>query len=295
VGERIHGQAVAERVEIEVRERASVLRAAGVQVGLAMVQVGDHEPSRIYVRRKQVACERAGIRSYVEQLPADTSQADLLRVIDGLNQNPEVHGVLVQLPLPAAISENAVLFAIDPWKDVDGFHYINAGHLATDKSGLRPCTPKGVMRLLSEHGVALRGLHAVVLGRSRVVGRPMAAMLLAADATVTVCHRYTPDSAHFSRQADVVVAAMGKPGTVTASWIKEAAVVIDVGLTRGPDGQIRGDVDFDGVLPKARLVSPVPGGVGPMTIAMLLDNTCEAAERLTAGRSTTRVRASEDT
>ncbi len=280
MGEILSGTAVAAKVKAEVRQRVAALVADGVQPGLAVVLVGDDPASAVYVRHKAKACEQVGIASMVHRLPAATSQATLLELLGELNHSHLVHGILVQLPLPEHLEEHVVLEAIDPRKDVDGFHYVNVGHLATDRAGLEPCTPRGVIRLLVEHGVPLRGRHAVVVGRSRIVGRPMAAMLLACDATVTVCHRHTPDTAALARQADVLVVAVGKPGLVRRDWVKPGAVVVDVGTSRLPDGKLAGDVAWDEVAPIASLISPVPGGVGPMTIAMLLENTCEAAERL---------------
>lgn len=279
MGDVIDGRAVAAKVREEVAGCAAKLRARGVVPTLAVAIVGDDEPSHIYVRSKERACERAGIRSQIHRLPESTSQAALLDLVASLNADDGVHGILVQLPLPRHIRAQVVIDAVDPQKDVDGFHVVNAGHLVTDRTGLAPCTPAGVMRLLSEYDVSLLGAHAVVVGRSRVVGRPMAAMLLAAGATVTICHRYTPDSRPLAKLGDVVIVAVGKAHFVDSSWIKEGAVVVDVGIHRGAEG-LRGDVHFDDVIEKARLVTPVPGGVGPMTIALLLENTCKAAARI---------------
>jgi methylenetetrahydrofolate dehydrogenase (NADP+)/methenyltetrahydrofolate cyclohydrolase len=278
VGEVLDGKALARRVEAQVIARVAALGAQGVAPSLHVILVGEVHASDIYVRHKQRACARVSIGSHVHRLPASVTQAVLCGLIAELNSDPQVHGILVQLPLPDHIQAHIVLNSVDHLKDVDGFHYINAGHLATDRNGLAPCTPKGVMRMLTEHGVTTRGSHAVVVGRSRVVGRPMAAMLLAEDATVTIVHRHTAGPARYTSQGDIVVVAVGRPGLITPHWVKHGAVVIDVGINRTEHG-LCGDVQFDAVLDKAKLVSPVPGGVGPMTIAMLLENTCEAAER----------------
>ncbi|MEZ4265815.1 MAG: bifunctional methylenetetrahydrofolate dehydrogenase/methenyltetrahydrofolate cyclohydrolase FolD [Myxococcota bacterium] len=280
MGEIIDGKAVAARVTTEVSRRVEAMLARDVQPGLAVVVVGDHEPSRIYVRHKVKACERAGIRSAVHHLPASVTQDDALALVERLNADPAVHGILVQLPLPPGLGTRTILHAIDPRKDVDGFHPVNMGQVATGRPPLAPCTPKGVMRLLREYDVPIRGAHAVVVGRSRVVGRPMAALLLAADATVTTCHRHTRDTSEHTARADIVVVAVGVPELVRGHWIREGAVVIDVGISRTVDGRLVGDVCFSEVMPRARLLTPVPGGVGPMTIAMLLENTCVLAERL---------------
>ena len=275
----IDGKRVAKLVETELIDRVGSLRDAGIEPCLAVVLAGDDAASHIYVRRKEKACARVGIRSQTHLLPDDVSESDVLELVHALNANSTVHGILVQLPLPDHINSHRVTNAVDPWKDVDGFHFVNAGHLATDRTGLAPCTPKGIMRLLREYDVSLRGAHAVVVGRSRIVGRPMGAMLLAADATVTTCHRHTASTQAITRQGDVVIVAVGKRELIKADWIKDDAVVIDVGINRTVDNRIVGDVAFDEVSGKTRLITPVPGGVGPMTISMLLENTCEAAER----------------
>ena len=242
-------------------------------------------PTEILMPALSPTMEEGTLAKWLVKEGDTVSSGDLLAEIAALNANPEVHGILCQLPLPAHINVNTVLFSIDPKKDVDGFHFINAGHLATDRVGLKSCTPKGVMRLLAEYGVDLRGKHAVVVGRSRVVGRPMGAMLLAADATVTICHRHTDDTRKHAKMADIVVSATGIAGLVTKEWVKPGAVVIDVGTSRLEDGTLAGDVRFEEVREIASLITPVPGGVGPMTIAMLLENTCEAAEALLAARA----------
>lgn len=280
----IDGRAVARSVREGVVERVDELGRHGVTPGLAAILVGDHEPSRIYVRKKQQACRRTGIASQVHHLPSDTGEAELLERIEALNRDEAVHGILVQLPLPEPLRPRPVLEAIDPGKDVDGFHPLNIGRLSTGRPELAPGTPKGVMRLLHHHRVPLRGRDAVVLGRSRVVGRPMSILLLAEDATVTSCHRHTASVREHAARADVLVAAVGSPGLVRADWVKPGATVIDVGITRRADGSLAGDVAFDEVEPRAGLITPVPGGVGPMTIAMLLENTCALAEARAAAR-----------
>lgn len=279
MGERIDGKAIAAKTRAEVRERVARLTAAHRPPGLAVILVGDDPASQIYVRHKERACAKEGIRSVVHHVPADTPEADVLAMVDALNRDDTIDGILVQLPIPLHISTRTVIKAVDPDKDVDCFHPVNMGYITTSRPVLAPCTPRGVMRILREHDIPLEGKHAVVLGRSRVVGRPMAHLLLAANATVTVCHRHTPDSAALARQADVLVAAVGKPRLVRRDWVKPGAVVIDVGITRMPDGSLSGDVAYDEVIDVARLLSPVPGGVGPMTIAMLLANTVLLTER----------------
>jgi methylenetetrahydrofolate dehydrogenase (NADP+) / methenyltetrahydrofolate cyclohydrolase len=262
--------------------RASVARRvaeAGFTPGLAVVLVGDDPASAVYVRTKDRAAREAGINARTIRMPADTAQDALLRRIDELNADPAVDGILVQLPLPKGIDPQAVIAAIDPAKDVDGFHPLNAGALADGHPLLVPCTPLGVMKLLLAAGIATTGTRAVVLGRSSIVGRPMAALLLGADATVTITHSRTRDLAEECRRADILVAAIGKPRMVQADWIKPGAAVIDVGINRLPDGRLAGDVDFDACAKVAGAITPVPGGVGPMTVACLLENTLTAALR----------------
>ena len=277
MGNIIDGKAVAAKVRVEVAERAAALKAQGVQPGLAVVLVGDDPASQTYVRFKERACEKAGIASTTHRLSGDTPQAGILEVVSALNGDPAVHGILVQLPLPAGIDTDAVLDAISPEKDVDGFHPVNMGRLSAGLDAIAPCTPKGIMRLLEEYDVPLSGKDAVVLGRSRIVGKPIAALLTNANATVTLCHSRTRDQREVSLRADVLVAAVGIPGLVTRDWVKPGAVVIDVGINRLDDGRLVGDVAED-VLDTAGLLTPVPGGVGPMTVAMLLSNTCTLAE-----------------
>jgi methylenetetrahydrofolate dehydrogenase (NADP+)/methenyltetrahydrofolate cyclohydrolase len=275
----IDGNALAQSVRNEVAARVRALSQRGVKPGLAVVLVGDDPASAVYVRNKVKDCEEVGIASTLDRLPAVTSEATLLARIAQLNADPAVHGILVQLPLPAHIDEHRVIEAISPAKDADGFHVSNVGLLMTGKPLFRPCTPYGVMKMLEHAGTSLEGAHAVVIGRSNIVGKPQALMLLAAGATVTVCHSRTRGLADHTRRADVIVAAVGKAGLLTADMVKPGATVIDVGMNRGADGKLCGDVDFAGVSQVAGAITPVPGGVGPMTRAMLLVNTIEAAER----------------
>ncbi len=275
----IDGKAVAARVRERVAgEVAELTAATGVRPGLATVLVGDDPASAIYVRRKREACAEVGIDSFHHEPPADVPQAELAGLLRGLNEDPAVHGILLQLPLPDHLDADAMTLSIDPAKDVDGLHPVNAGLLAQGGDGLAPCTPSGAMELLREAGTELEGANAVVLGRSALVGRPMAALLLAANATVTVCHSRTRDLAAVCAAADVLVAAVGRPKLVTGDMVGEGATVIDVGINRTDAGLV-GDVDFASASERARAITPVPGGVGPMTIAMLLLNTAKAARR----------------
>lgn len=276
----IDGKALAQRVRAEVAQRVEKLKTQGITPGLTVVLVGEDPASQVYVRNKALACEKAGMKSDVIRLPATTSQAELLALIDQLNQDPTVHGILVQLPLPNSLDEHAVIEAIAATKDVDGFHISNAGLLLTGKPLFRPCTPYGVMKMLEDEQVNLRGAEAVVIGASNIVGKPMALMLQAEGATVTICNSKTKDLAAHTRRADVLVVAVGRPQMITGDMVKPGAVVIDVGINRLESGKLVGDVDYDSVAQVASAVTPVPGGVGPMTIAMLLVNTVEAAERL---------------
>lgn len=275
----IDGTAVSRETRAEVARRAAALTSAGVQPGLAVVLVGEDPASHIYVRRKVEACKEAGIHSVLEKYDASLTEADLLARVEALNHDAAIHGILVQLPLPPHIDAQKVIEAIAPEKDVDGFHVASAGALMTGAPGFWSCTPFGCIRLLESTGIDLRGKHAVVIGRSNNVGKPMALMLLQKNATVTICHSATADLAHHTRQADVIVAAVGRAGTLTAEMVKPGAVVIDVGMNRDANGKLCGDVDFAGVSHVAGWITPVPGGVGPMTIAMLLQNTVDAAER----------------
>lgn len=275
----IDGNALAKQLRAEAAQRAAALTARGHQPGLAVILVGEDPASQVYVRNKIKACEDNGFLSSFDRYPADLSEADLLGRIDALNRDPRIHGILVQLPLPRHMDSQKVIETISPAKDVDGFHVASAGALMTGAPGFWPCTPHGCMKMLESIGYDLRGKHAVVIGRSNIVGKPMAMMLLAKSATVTICHSATQDLGAITRQADVIVAAVGKLNLLTADMVKPGAVVIDVGMNRKEDGKLAGDVDFDGVKEVASWITPVPGGVGPMTRAMLLANTLEAAER----------------
>ncbi|MDO8388586.1 MAG: bifunctional methylenetetrahydrofolate dehydrogenase/methenyltetrahydrofolate cyclohydrolase FolD [Polaromonas sp.] len=275
----IDGNALSQQLRGDVARRAAALRARGVVPGLAVVLVGENPASQVYVRNKVKACQDSGLHSVLEQYPATLSETDLLARVDALNRDPAIHGILVQLPLPAHIDAQKVIEAISPEKDVDGFHVASAGALMVGQPGFWPCTPYGCMKMLESIGYELKGKHAVVIGRSNIVGKPMALMLLQKNATVTICHSGTRDLKALTLQADVVVAAVGKRNVLTADMVKPGAVVIDVGMNRNEAGKLCGDVDFEGVKEVAGWITPVPGGVGPMTITMLLVNTLEAAER----------------
>lgn len=279
---RIDGTVIARECRADVATRVERLRSRGVRPGLAVIIVGDDPASQVYVRHKVQACEAAGLHSRCIVLPADADPADVLARIDALNRDPAIDGVLVQLPLPAHFDEAVILEAISPVKDVDGFHRDNVGALALGAPRFVPCTPRGIVELLERAGVELRGRHAVVVGRSNIVGKPMAQLLLARDATVTVCHSRTVDLASHTRRADILVVAAGRPRLIDGDMVKPGAVVVDVGIHRQPDGRLCGDVDFDSCSAVASQITPVPGGVGPMTIAMLLGNTLDAAERRAA-------------
>ena len=276
----IDGKALSAQLRTEVAQRAAALTALGTKPGLAVVLVGDNQASQVYVRNKVKACEDVGFHSVLEKYDASMTEAELLARVEALNNDPSIHGILVQLPLPKHIDDHKVIEAISPLKDVDGFHVASAGALMVGEVGFKACTPYGCMKMLESIGMKdLRGKHAVVIGRSNIVGKPMAMMLLAANATVTICHSGTADLAAMTRQADIVVAAVGKVNVLTADMIKPGAVVIDVGMNRNAEGKLCGDVDYDGCKEVAGYITPVPGGVGPMTITMLLVNTIEAAER----------------
>ena len=285
MGHTIDGKAIAATVREEVRARVRRLAERGTSVGLATVLVGDDAASQTYVGSKQKACGEVGIRSFGHRLPATTTQAELLMLVRELGGNPDVDGILVQLPLPAGLDPQAVIEAIPPAKDVDGLHPVSQGRLMAGAPGLRPCTPLGVMRLLDEARVELKGARAVVIGRSLLVGKPVAFLLLERHATVTLCHSRTRDLGEEVGRADVVVAAAGQAGLVRGAWIRPGAVVIDVGMNRGADGKLCGDVEFAVARERAAAITPVPGGVGPMTVAMLLANTVTAAERAAAARA----------
>lgn len=275
----IDGKQIAADLRNEIRNRVQARCNDGNRApGLAVIMVGDNPASEIYVRNKRRACEEVGIHSFSHDLPVDTSQAQLLALIQRLNNDPRVDGILVQLPVPDHIDPQLILESIDPNKDVDGFHPYNIGRLALRMPRLRPCTPRGVMRLLEHTGEPIRGQNAVVVGASNIVGRPMSLELLLAGCTVTTCHRFTKDTASHTRQADIVVVAVGKAEMVTGDWIRPGAVVIDVGMNRLDSGRLAGDVEFESAKEKAGWITPVPGGVGPMTVATLLLNTLESAE-----------------
>jgi len=276
----IDGVALSRQLRTEVATRATALKARGITPGLAVVLVGENAASQVYVRNKVKACQESGLHSVLEQYPASTPEDALLARIDALNRDPAIHGILVQLPLPAHIDAQKVIEAISPAKDVDGFHVSSAGALMVGQAGFWPCTPYGCMKMLESIGYELKGKHAVVIGRSNIVGKPMALMLLQKNATVTICHSATADLKAMTLQADVIVAAVGKLNILTADMVKPGAVVIDVGMNRNAQGKLCGDVDFDGVSQVASHITPVPGGVGPMTITMLLVNTLEAAEKV---------------
>jgi methylenetetrahydrofolate dehydrogenase (NADP+)/methenyltetrahydrofolate cyclohydrolase len=278
-GRVIDGVKLAATIREDVAARAAVLTTKGVKPGLAVILVGQDPASQVYVRNKVAACEKAGLHSVLEQYPADMTQEALLSRIETLNSDHRIHGILVQLPLPKHIDSHRVIETISAQKDVDGFHVSNAGLLMTGTPLFRPCTPYGVMKMLESEDVVLRGAVAVIVGASNIVGKPMAMLLQAAGATVTICNSKTRDLAWHTRHADIVVVATGKPGMVTGDMIKPGAIVIDVGINRGADGKLCGDVDYASVKEVAGAITPVPGGVGPMTIAMLLVNTIEAAER----------------
>ena len=274
----LDGKAVSLKVKESVKVRADELKKFGVEPTLAVVLVGEDKASQTYVRAKEKACNEYGIKSVAHRLSENTTQNELLALINVLNLDDSIHGILVQLPLPKHIDTNVVLAAIDPRKDVDGFHAVNVGKLVSGLDGFVPCTPLGVMEILKEYGIDVAGLNAVVIGRSNIVGKPMANLLLNASATVTVTHSKTKNLKEICKNADLIVAAIGKPFFLKADMVKDGAVVVDVGINRLNDGRLVGDVDFDEVAPKCSYITPVPGGVGPMTIAMLLNNTILAAQ-----------------
>lgn len=279
----ISGKEISAKLRLSVKAQADALRAKGVVPGLAVILAGDDPASAIYVRNKEKACEECGFYSEKYVLPAETSQDELLSLIAKLNADPRIHGILCQLPLPAHISEQAVILAIDPAKDVDAFHPVNVGRIMTGDYDFVPCTPAGVMAMLDECGIDPKGKHCVVVGRSNIVGKPMSMLLLHRHGTVTICHSRTKDLADVCRSADILVAAVGKAGFITADMVKEGAAVIDVGINRTPEGKVVGDVCTAEVAEKASYLTPVPGGVGVMTITMLMQNTLKAAEKQSAG------------
>lgn len=276
----IDGKVIAAEIRAELKARTQAFEEKyGKKIGLAVVLIGNDPASQVYVRNKVKACEEAGIRSFRHDLPEETTQKQAEELVSALAEDENVHGILIQLPLPRGLDEKRLLSLIPPSKDVDGFLAENIGRLALKEAGTVACTPLGVMEMLSRSNIPVAGKRAVVVGRSNIVGRPMALLLLNADATVTVCHSKTKDLLEECRRADILVAAIGKPKFITADMVKEGAVVIDVGMDRDENGKLCGDVDFENVKEKASAITPVPGGVGPMTIAMLLKNTCDAAER----------------
>jgi methylenetetrahydrofolate dehydrogenase (NADP+)/methenyltetrahydrofolate cyclohydrolase len=275
----IDGKTISQQVRGEWKLRADALKARGITPGLAVIIVGEDPASKVYVGNKIKACAELGIYSEHLELPADTTEAELLEQIARLNADPKIHGFLVQLPVPRHIDSNKVLLAISPNKDVDGFHPMNVGELVTGNPQFQPCTPFGVMKLLEKSGIEIEGKHAVVVGRSNIVGKPMALMLLQKNATITICTSKTVDLGKFTRDADILVVATGKPQMITGDMIKPGAAVIDVGINRLPNGKLVGDVDFDSAKEVAGWITPVPGGVGPMTITMLVASTVMAAER----------------
>lgn len=292
MAEIIDGKAIAREMQEELKVQIAELRDKGVTPGLAAVLVGDNPASQTYVRSKEKACERVGVYSDVRKLPADLPEKDLIALVEELNDDPKIHGILVQLPLPGHIDESNVLLAINPDKDVDGFHPVNVGKMVIGEPGFLPCTPHGIQMLLIQSGIETKGKHVVIVGRSNIVGKPIANILLqkkeGANAVVTVVHTAAPDMSYFIRQADILIVAAGRPEMITADMVKEGVVVIDVGINRVDDPsrergyRLTGDVDFAGVSEKASFITPVPGGVGPMTITMLLYNTVESARRTLA-------------
>jgi len=274
----LDGKKVASGIREDVAKRTAELKARGVTPGLTVILVGGDPASKVYVGQKEKACREAGFNSVLLEMPGTATQEELVEAIARLNADPSVHGILVQLPLPRQIDPDSVIAAIDPAKDVDGFHPVNVGHLVAGIPCMVPCTPLGIIRMLEAYEIPMAGRHAVIVGRSAIVGKPMAHLLLAKDCTVTICHSRTPDLAIFTRQADILVAAVGRPKMITAGMVKPGAVVVDVGINRLETGLV-GDVDFETVREVAAWITPVPGGVGPLTIAMLLENTLSAAMR----------------
>jgi len=277
----IDGKLISSQIKDEVKERVAALKAKGREVTLAVVLVGEDPASQVYVNNKKKACEYCGINSKSFELPESTSEAELLKLIDELNNDAAIDGILVQLPLPKGIDEDKVIMAIDPAKDVDGFHISNVGSLCVGRKGLVSCTPAGIIELLKRYNIIIEGKECVVIGRSNIVGKPMALLLLRENGTVTVCHSRTKDLKDVTKRADILVVAIGKPKFIDGSYVKDGAVVIDVGIHRNEEGKLCGDVDFDSVKDKTSAITPVPGGVGPMTIAMLMNNCVAAVENKT--------------
>lgn len=274
----IDGKAIAAKFKTDIRDQVESMVARGLRrPGLAVIMVGDNPASAVYVRNKRKACAESGVVSVAHDLPYSTTQAELVQLIESLNRDPAIDGILVQLPLPQHIEQSLIIEKIDPAKDVDGFHPFNVGRLALRVPLIRPCTPYGVTKLIDHVGISPKGRHCVVIGASNIVGRPMALELLLMGGTVTVCHRFTGDLAPYVRDADILIVAVGRPGIIHGDWIKPGSLVIDVGMNRAPDGKLVGDVDFEGASRRAAWITPVPGGVGPMTVAMLMKNTLESA------------------
>lgn len=277
----ISGKDVAAEIKLKLEQEVQDLLQQGITPGLTVVVVGEDPASQVYVRNKGKECEKIGMRSEIIRLPETTSEAELLSILDQLNHNVDVHGILVQLPLPKHISEEAILLAIDPAKDVDGFHPVNVGNMVIGGESYLPCTPAGVIELIKRTGLDMSGKHAVIIGRSNIVGKPVSMLLLRENATVTICHSRTNNIQDITKQADILIAAVGRANLVKRDWVKPGAVVIDVGVNRLDTGKLAGDVDFEDVKEVAGYITPVPGGVGPMTITMLLQNTLQAAKRST--------------
>jgi len=275
----IDGKKISQEIKDELREKVSELKAQGTEIALAVIQVGEDPASSVYVRNKKRACEYIGIRSVSYEIPESTTQEELLSIIDQCNRDPKINGILVQLPLPAHIDEDTVIKAIAPEKDVDGFHPQSVGAMTIGEPGFLPCTPAGIIQLLKRSGVTIEGKECVIVGRSNIVGKPMALLLLRENGTVTICHSRTKDLREVTKRADILVVAIGKPKFIDASYIKEGAVVIDVGIHRNADNKLCGDVDYESVAPHTSAITPVPGGVGPMTIAMLMNNCVESVVR----------------
>ena len=274
----IDGKKISDEIKAEVKQKTEALKTQGIEVTLAVIQVGNNPASSVYVRNKKKACEVVGIRSLSYEIPEETTEAELLELIHTLNNRADVNGILLQLPLPAHIDEDKMLLAIAPEKDVDGFHPMNVGALCIGKPGYVSCTPAGIIQLLKRSGIEIAGKECVIIGRSNIVGKPMAHLLLAENATVTVAHSKTKDLKAVASRADILVVAVGRPKMITADYVKEGAVVIDVGINRNADNKLCGDVDFEAVAPKCSAITPVPGGVGPMTIAMLMKNCVDSVK-----------------
>ncbi len=274
----IDGKKISTEIKDELKEQVAQLKAEGVEVTLAVVKVGEDPASAVYVRNKEIACEYIGINSKKIEMPEETTEEELLKLVEDLNIDPAINGILVQLPLPKHIDENKILLAIDPMKDVDGFHPVNVGKMVIGEESFLPCTPAGIIEMIKRSGLDIEGKECVIIGRSNIVGKPMAILMLRENATVTVTHSRTKDLPEVCKRADIIVAALGKAKFVTKDFVKEGAIIIDVGMDRDEDGKLCGDVDFDEVEPIASAITPVPGGVGPMTVTMLLVNCLRSVE-----------------